>query len=97
MIGIVNTMGNLSNRDIERLYDKYNPNNVHTGDRVLVKLGTVSYSARIVGLDLDVKNKKVFANLKLLDQTVRNPIRVDVADCVVSVGPLYPSHHNNGA
>ena len=89
-------MNNLSNRDIERLYDKFNPNKVKTGDRVLVKLGDRSFSARIVGLDLDLKNKKLFANLKLLDMSKRNPIRVDAADCVVSSGALYTGHHDNG-
>ena len=89
-------MSNISNRDIQRLYDKFNPNKVNTGDRVLVRLGSVSYSARIVGLDLDIKNKKVFANLKLLENTKKHPIRVDVADCTPTGAIIYPSHHNNG-
>lgn len=70
----------LSNREIERLYDKYNPNQIRSGDRVVVRL-TRSYRARVVGLDLDIKNKKVYANLRLMDNTKKNPIRVDVADC----------------
>lgn len=89
-------MNNISNRDIQRLYDKYNPNKVTTGDRVLVQMGGFSYSARIVGLDLDLKNQKVFANLKLVETTKKYPIRVDVADCVPTGGPIYPGHHNNG-
>ena len=76
-------MSTPSNRDIQRLYDRYNPNNCATGDRVLVKLGSVSYFARIVGLDLDLKNKKVYANLRIFENTHNKslPIRVDVADC----------------
>ena len=89
-------MTNLSNRDIQRLYDQFNPNNIKTGDRVLVSLGDRSFPARIVGLDLDLKNKKLFANLKLLDTSKRNPIRVDAADCTVSSGAMYAGHHNNG-
>lgn len=83
-----------SNRDIERLYEKYNPNKIKTGDRVTVNLGYV-YKARVVGLELDIKNKKVFANLKLMDTTKRHPIRVDVSDCRVVTSVLYPGHHNN--
>tara|TARA_B100001057_G_C22819404_1_gene938798 strand:+ start:1462 stop:1743 length:282 start_codon:yes stop_codon:yes gene_type:complete len=89
-------MSDFSNRDIERLYDKYNPNAVRTGDIVMVSLGQVKYQARVVGLDLDIKNKKVFANLKLSEQNKRNPIRVDVSDCQKRTLPLYPGHHNGG-
>jgi len=88
-------MSTMSNRDIERLYDKYNPNNVRSGDRVKVTLGSLSYMARIVGLDLDLKNKKLFANLKLSDTQNRLPIRVDCADCKISSAPLYAGHHDN--
>ena len=70
----------LSNREIERLYDKYNPNRIRSGDRVTVRLSR-PYRARVVGLDLDIKNKKVYANLRLMDNTKKNPNRVDVADC----------------
>ena len=86
-------MTDYSNRDIERLFDKYNPNKIKAGDMVLVDVGQVKYSARIVGLDLDIKNKKVFANLKLLEQNKTHPIRVDVADCKRSTRDLYPGHH----
>ncbi len=96
MIGMVNTVPDISNRDVERLFDKYNPNSVRTGDRVIVKLYKQQYVARIVGLDLDIKNKKVFANLKLADNTKRLPIRVDCADCYPSNEPIYPGHHKNG-
>ncbi len=89
-------MNTLSNREIERLYDKYNPNSIRTGDLVMVNLGTKSYSARIVGLDLDIKNQKVYANLKLLEQNKNNPIRVDVSDCTRPQRPMYIGHHNNG-
>ncbi len=92
----MNTMANYSNRDIERLYDKYNPNKIRTGDLVLVRLGDISYEARIVGLDLDLKNKKVFANLKLAVQNKKFPIRVDVSDCKQKTKMLYKGHHNNG-
>lgn len=85
----------VSNRDVQRLFDKYNPNNIKSGDRVVVKVNNFPYQARVVGLEIDIKNKKVYANLRLFDTTKRNPTRVDVADCRVS-GPLYPSHHNNG-
>ena len=84
----------VSNREIENLYKKYNPNNIRSGDRVNVRIG-YSYVARVVGLDLDIKNKKVYANLKLLDNTKRHPIRVDACDCY-PMGPLYPGHHRNG-
>ena len=84
---------NYSNRDIEKLYDKYNPNNIRSGDRVRVAIGK-HYIARVVGLDLDLKNKKVYANLRLLDCTVNNPTRVDVSDCH-PMSALYPGHHNN--
>ena len=89
-------MTEMSNREIEKLYDKYNPNKIRTGDLVKVDLREYSYSARVVGLDLDIKNKKVFANLKLLEQNKRSPIRVDVADCFRSPAPLYPGHHLGG-
>lgn len=85
----------VSNRDIQRLFDKYNPNKIKSGDRVVVKLGPSPYQARVVGLEIDVKNQKVFANLKLFDTTKKNPIRVDVADCKAA-GALYPGHHNGG-
>ena len=93
MIGIVNTMVNFSNRDIDRLYERFNPNKVKSGDLVLVNLSHARYSARVVGLSLDIKNKKVYADLKLVEQDNRHPIRVDVADCTVSPGPLFPGHH----
>ena len=48
----------ISNRDIEMLYDQWNPNNVMVGDRVVVNLSSNVYQARIVGLNLDIKNKK---------------------------------------
>ena len=88
----------ISNRDIEKLYDKYNPRKVQTGDRVLVKLHEQQFFARIVGLELDIKNRKVFANLKLLEKTSKNrPIRVDVTDChhAPLSKNLYPGHHHN--
>ena len=93
MIGMVSIVGNFSNRDLQKLYDKYNPNQIKSGDMVLVRMQSFSYSARVVGLDLDLKNKKVFANLKLLTPSKKHPIRVDVADCVRSGMPLYPGHH----
>lgn len=96
MIGTVNTVANYSNRDIEKLFDKYNPNRIKSGDLVKVTLSHASYSARVVGLNLDVKNKKVYADLKLIEQNRRHPTRVDVADCQASSGLMYPGHHNNG-
>lgn len=89
-------MNSMSNRDIQKLYDQYNPNKIKTGDRVTVNSSAGPYAARVVGLDLDIKNRKVFANLKLLDVTKKVPIRVDVADCVTTSHPVYPGHHNNG-
>jgi len=89
-------MNNMSNRDIQKLYDQYNPNKIKTGDRVTVSSSSGHYEARVVGLDLDIKNRKVFANLKLLKTMKKVPIRVDVADCVVASQPLYPGHHQNG-
>ena len=88
-------MSNYSNRDIERLYDRYNPNQIKSGDLVIVNLHELKFAARVVGLDLDLKNKKVFANLKLMDQGKKYPIRVDVSDCKKPTQPLYPGHHNN--
>ena len=70
----------ISNRDIDRLWQKYNPNNISAGDIVEVSVGT-KYRARVVGLDLDLKNRKVYANLKLLEQAYNVPIRVDACDC----------------
>ena len=93
MIGMVSVVNNYSNRDIQKLFDKYNPNEIKSGDLVLVRLSHASYTARVVGLDLDLKNKKVFANLKLIEQNRRHPTRVDVADCVQSGKPMYPGHH----
>ena len=84
----------VSNREIQKLYDKYNPNNIKSGDHVTVSL-SFKYRARVVGLELDIKNKKVFANLKLLENKKGCPLRVDVADCH-RVGITYPGHHNNG-
>lgn len=84
----------VSNRDIEKLFDKWNPNGIKAGDRVHVRT-SVKYQARVVGLDLDIKNKKVYANLKLAENTKGYPIRVDVTDCY-KIGMMYPGHHNNG-
>lgn len=86
-------MSTVSNRDIERLYDKYNPNGISTGDFVQVDIGTHRYRARIVGMDLDIKNKKVFAHLKLIDRGKNFPTRVDCADCKKNPTPMYPGHH----
>lgn len=86
---------NYSNRDIERLYDQWNPNNIQTGDRVRIKMHGYSYLARVVGLDLDIKNKKVYANLRLADNTKRNPSRVDVSDCIKADQPVFPGHHGD--
>ena len=93
-------MSTISNRDIERLYNKYNPHGLRAGDRVLVRLHEQQFFARIVGLDLDIKNKKVYANLRLLGDRgyTHRPTRVDVTDCSRTLNgsdPLYPSHHNN--
>ena len=86
---------NFSNRQIEMLYDQWNPNSVMVGDRVVVNLHDSKYQARIVGLNLDIKNKKVYANLRLMDTSQRLPIKVDVADCH-KVKATYPGHHTNG-
>ena len=93
MIGMVNTVANYSNRDIEKLFDSYNPNKIKSGDLVKVKLSHASYSARVVGLSLDMKNKKVYADLKLIEQNRNHPTRVDVSDCISNSMPLYPGHH----
>ena len=93
MIGMVSTVTNYSNRDISKLFDAYNPNGIKSGDMVKVKLSHASYSARVVGLSLDIKNKKVFADLKLIEQNRNHPTRVDVSDCVATAMPLYPGHH----
>ena len=85
----------ISNRQIEMLYDQWNPNNVMVGDRVTVNQHNNKYQARIVGLNLDIKNKKVYASLRLMDTTKRYPIRVDVSDCH-KVEVTYPGHHSNG-
>ena len=84
----------VSNREIEDLFDRWNPNKIRTGDRVRVKMSGRSYLGRVVGLDLDVKNEKVYVNLKLMDNTKRNPSRVDASDCH-RVEVTYPGHHNN--
>jgi len=70
----------ISNREMERLWSRYNPHGISAGDLVEVSIGQ-KYRARVVGLDLDLKNKKVYANLKLFDPSNKVPIRVDVADC----------------
>ena len=80
----------ISNRQIEQLYDQWNPNSVMVGDRVLVSLHNNKYQARIVGLNLDIKNKKVYANLRLTDTT--KPIKVDVSDCY----KVEATYHTNG-
>ncbi len=85
----------ISNREIEMLYDRWIPNSVMVGDRVVVNLRESVYQARIVGLNLDIKNKKVYANLRLMDTTKRLPIKVDVSDCH-KVEAAYPGHHKNG-
>ena len=87
-------MAEFSNRDLERLYDKYNPNNIRSGDLVEVDLNYVRYSARIVGLSLDIKNRKVYADLKLIEQNKTHPIRVDVADCMISTHETRNSKNN---
>ena len=74
-----------SNRDIQKLFDQWNPNKVKAGDRVQVNIDTINpYPARVVGLDIDLKNEKVYANLRLLSERKNCPIRVDVADCYVA-------------
>jgi hypothetical protein len=83
-----------SNREIERLFDKWNPNRIRAGDRVQVS-NTQKYLARVVGLELDLKNQKVYANLRLINQNRSLPIRVDAADCYPFAG-LYPGHHAGG-
>jgi len=88
----------VSDREVEKLYDKYNPNKIRTGDRVLVQLHDQQYFARIVGLQLDIKNRKVYADLRLLSvkDTLPRPTRVDVTDCARTVDgivPLYPSQN----
>ena len=88
-------MSNVSNREIQNLYDAFNPDGIKTGDRVVVKNGANVYNARVVGLDLDLKNQKVYANLKLFENSKNYPIRVDVLDCTSPAKPLYPGHHNN--
>ncbi len=85
-----------SNREIEKLFDQWNPNNIRVGDIVQVKVSSSPYRARIVGIDLDLKNKKVYANLRLMDATLKNPIKVDVADCYKIASPLYRGHHTGG-
>ena len=80
-----------SNRDIEKLFDKWNPNRIKAGDRVQVSNGR-NYPARVVGLDVDIKNQKVYAHLRLTDNTKGYAIKVDVADCYPFTGH-YPSHH----
>ena len=85
-----------SNRDIEKLFEQWNPNDIRAGDRVRVRLHEVTYLARVVGLDLDMKNKKVYANLRLMDNTKKFPSRVDAADCFSTLPPPYPGHHSNG-
>ena len=83
-----------SNREIEKLFDQWNPNRIRAGDRVKVSNGQ-KYQARIIGLEIDIKNKKVYANLKLMSEGSRGrPIRVDVADCY-HLEPIYPGHHQN--
>lgn len=89
-------MRDISNREIQKLFDSYNPNKIAAGDIVNVRMGSIRYLARIVGLDLDIKNKKVFANLKLLEQNKQHPIKVDVTDCTRREPNLYPGHHRNG-
>tara|TARA_R100001510_G_C7550266_1_gene134364 strand:- start:343 stop:600 length:258 start_codon:yes stop_codon:yes gene_type:complete len=84
----------VSNREIERLFDKWNPNRISAGDRVRVSIG-MKYQARVVGLDIDLKNQKVYANLRLFENTKGYPIRVDVADCY-KIGAIFPGHHDNG-
>lgn len=87
----------LSNRDIEKLFDQWNPNKIKAGDRVRVKMSGYSYVGRVVGLDLDMKNKKVYANLKLIDNTKKNPSRVDATDCFLASETMYPGHHVSGS
>ena len=49
----------ISNRDIEMLFDRWNPNSIMVGDRVIVNINPKKYQARIVGMELDIKNEKV--------------------------------------
>ena len=70
----------ISNREMERLWERYNPRDIRAGDFVMVSTGE-KYRARVVGLELDIKNRKVYANLRLHNPSQRLPIRVDVVDC----------------
>ena len=85
----------ISNREIEMLYDRWNPNSIMVGDRVIVNINPKKYQARIVGMELDIKNEKVYANLRLMDTSQCLPIKVDVSDCF-KVRATYPAHHRNG-
>ena len=86
----------VSNREIEKLFQQWNPNNIHAGDRVIVNVSKDKYQARVVGLDLDIKNQKVYANLKLVEKSTRSrPTRVDAADCYKAVSVLYRGHHGD--
>lgn len=86
----------LSTKERRKLFEQYNPNQIRIGDRVTVSIHK-KYPARVVGLTLDVKNRKVYADLKLLDAKPGDmlPTRVDVSDCY-STGALYRGHHTNG-
>ena len=86
----------VSNREIEKLFQQWNPNNIHAGDRVVVSISRDKYQARVVGLDLDIKNQKVYANLKLVEKSTRSrPTRVDAADCYKVANILYRGHHGD--
>ena len=56
----------VSNREMDRLWSRYNPSNIKAGDLVEVNIGS-KYRARVVGLDLDIKNKKVHGSVMWFD------------------------------
>ena len=89
----------VSNREVEELFDKYNPRNIRSGDRVLVTLHQISYFARIVGLELDIKNKKIYASLRLFKNLDSSslPTRVDIADCKHTVNGVTPIHSDHNS
>ena len=75
-----------------RDFKRYNPYCIRLGDKVIVNIG-YRYKARVIGLRLDRKNKKVFAVLAINERF--RPTRVDVTDCYPA-NIHYPGHYNNG-
>jgi hypothetical protein len=76
------TLNKIETDEEIRFNHKYNPNGIYPGAFVDVCIGQ-TYAATVRSLTLDIKNKKIYANL--INREKNLPVTVDVADCKITV------------